>query len=420
MVINILIFLAGLIIYAGYGIPGLCYILGATVVTYLAGLLIKKHRWVMWVSIGLNVLMLLAVKLQTVVGFEILAPLGMSYFTLQIISYNVDIYKNKYEPERNLFRYGLFVTYIPHLFVGPIERYDTMRPALFENRKITWEGILNGAARLMWGLFKKFVIAARAGVIVSAISADTEKFSGAFALLAMLMYSVQLYADFSGGIDMVLGVSKMLGVKMSENFDAPYFAQSFQEFWRRWHITLGAWLREYVYIPLGGNRKGKVRKVINMIITFLVSGLWHGVNYIFWGLFNGIFVSVGERLKTKWKTLNRVGTFILITLLWSFFVWSDGLTAMKMAASVFTTFNYGELFAAIGTLGLNLGEWIVFLVAVIVLWGYDVFKEKIWNRFKALCPAGKMAVICGTALVVLIFGMYGIGFNAEEFIYSRF
>ena len=158
MVINVLIFLAGLIIYAGYGIYGLCYILGATVVTYLAGLLIKKHRWVMWISVGLNVLMLLAVKLQTVVGFEILAPLGLSYFTLQIISYNVDIYKNKYEPERNLFRYGLFVTYIPHLFVGPIERYDTMRPALFENRRITWEGILNGAARLMWGLFKKFVI----------------------------------------------------------------------------------------------------------------------------------------------------------------------------------------------------------------------------------------------------------------------
>ena len=420
MIINILIFIIGLVIYAGYGIAGLAYMAGAVLVTYFAGLLIKKHRWVMYVSVGLNVLMLLAVKLQPALGYELIAPMGLSYFTLQIIAYNVDIYKDKHEPEKSLFRYALFVTYLPHLFVGPIEKYEVMHKNLFEDRKITWEGIFAGAARVMWGLFKKFVIAARAGVIVSAISADAEQFSGAFALLAVLMYSAQLYADFSGGIDMVLGVSQMLGIKMSENFDAPYFAQSFKEFWRRWHITLGAFLREYVYIPLGGNRKGKVRQVINTIITFLVSGLWHGVSYIFWGLFNGIFVSVGDRLKTKCKTLNRVCTFILVSLLWAFFVWSDALTAMKMVGSIFTNFNYSALFANISALGLNLGEWIVFFAGCIILWIYDMFKEKIWNKFRCLCPAGKLAVICSVGFVVLVFGMYGIGFNAEEFIYSRF
>lgn len=420
MIINVLIFLVGLLVYAGYGVPGLVYLLAVTLVTYGAGLLIPKHRWVMWVSVGLNAAALVAVKLQPVLGFELLAPLGISYFTFQVISYNADIYRGKYEPERNLFRYALFVTYLPHLFIGPIERYDRLGPALFENRRIDWDGISSGGARALWGAFKKLVIASRAGVIVSAISADPSRFRGAFALAAMLMYSIQLYADFSGGMDMVIGLSRMLGVRLSENFDAPYFSQSFQEFWRRWHITLGSWLREYVYIPLGGNRKGKLRKYLNTVITFLVSGLWHGANYVLWGLINGIFVCFGEKLKTRWKLLNQAVMVLLVSVLWSFFIWPDALTALEMIGSLFTTFNYGALAAQIGTLGLELGEWIVLIGAVAVLWVYDVKKERIGGSFAGLCPAGRTAVICILALIVLVFGMYGIGFNAEEFIYSRF
>ena len=420
MIVNILIFLAGLVIYAGYGWVGLAYLLGATALSYLAGLLIPKHRWVMWLSVAANAAVLVIVKLQPVTGWEFLAPMGLSYFTLQIISYNVDIYKGRFAPERNLFRYGLYITYIPHLFVGPIERYDQMGPALFENRRITWDGISAGAMRAVWGLFKKFVIAARAGQVVSAISANPESLTGAYALFAMVMYSIQLYADFSGGIDMVLGGSRMLGITLSENFDAPYFSQSFQEFWRRWHITLGSWLRNYIYIPLGGNRKGKARKTLNLIITFLVSGLWHGIHYLLWGLVNGIFVAVGEKLKTPCKFLNQAVTFLLVSLLWSFFVWPDALTAVKMVGSVFTTFNYGALAAGILELGLNVGEWIVLIMAVALLWVCDVFREKLRARFAAMSPAARVAVVGVLGLVVLVFGMYGIGFNAEEFIYSRF
>lgn len=420
MIVNILIFLAGLVIYAGYGIPGLAYILAATALSYLAGRLIPKHRWVMPVSVALNALVLLLVKLQPVTGMEFAAPLGISYFTLQIIGYNVDVYRGKYAPERNLLRYGLYVTYLPHIFLGPIEGYASFRSAVFENRRFSWDGISGGAARALWGLFKKLAIAARAGVLVSAISADPEQFRGAYALAAMVLYSVQLYADFSGGIDIVLGVSRMLGIRLSENFDAPYFSESFQEFWRRWHITLGAWLREYIYIPLGGNRKGKARKLLNSIVTFLVSGAWHGIHYLLWGLINGIFVSCGEKFKTKWKTLNRGATFLLVSILWSFFVWPDTMTALRMIGSLFTTFNYGAFFAGIGALGLELGEGIVLIAAVLVLWGYDVFRQRIRERFYGLCPAGRLAVIGVIALVVLVFGMYGIGFNAEAFIYSRF
>ena len=420
MMMNVLIFLAGLCIYGGYGIPGLIYILAVTALSYGAGLLIPKHRWVMPAFVAVNAMILVAVKLQPVTGMELLAPMGISYFTLQIISYHVDIHRGKLKPERNLLHYGLFVTYLPHVFLGPIERYESFHRAFFDERRITWDGISGGAARILWGAFKKLCIASRAGVLVGAISADPAEFRGAYALAAMLLYSVQLYADFSGGIDMVLGVSRMLGVKLSENFDFPYSSETFQEFWRRWHMTLGSWLREYVYIPLGGNRKGKVRKFINLIITFLVSGLWHGVHYLLWGLFNGIFVAFGNKCKTPWRIVNQIGTFLMVSVLWSFFVWPETMTALQMIGSLFTTFNYGAFFAGIGELGLNLGEGIVFAVSVVVLWGFDICRDRLEKIFDGLCPALRLAVIGGLGLVVLVFGMYGIGFNAEEFIYSRF
>lgn len=417
---NILILVFGLLVYAGYGIAGLVYLLTVALLTYAAGLLIPRRPWVLWLSVGANVLMLCLVKLQPVTGMDIPAIMGVSYISFQVISYNVDIYRGKYEPERNLLRYSLFVTYLPHVFIGPIERYDHFRLTAFHGRRISWDGLSLGGIRALWGLFKKLVIASRAGVIVAAVSGSPETYTGAYAMLAMLLYSVQLYADFSGGIDIVLGVSRMLGICMSENFDTPYLSQSVQEFWKRWHITLGSWLRDYVYIPLGGNRKGRLRKYLNTVVTFLVSGLWHGASYVLWGLINGILVCFGEKMKTRFAILNRIGTFILITFLWCFFVWPDALTALKMAGSVFTTCNYGALASEILQLGLNIGEWMVLVAGVLALGGYDICKSRLNGRMEALCPAGRTAVICALGLIILVFGMYGIGFDASEFIYSRF
>lgn len=415
----ILIFLAGLAVYAGYGIAGLVYLLAVTVGSYLLGLGIPKRRWLLWVSVVFHTGALLLVKAQPVLRWPLLAPLGISYFTLQILSYHIDLYRGKYEPERNFLHYGLYITYLPHIFIGPIEPYPKMKQALL-GRRFRWDGISAGAARALWGLFKKLVIASRVGVIVSAISADPAAYRGPYALIAMALYSLQLYADFSGGIDCVLGVSQMLGIPLSENFDAPYFSQSFQEFWRRWHITLGAWLREYVYIPLGGNRKGKVRKALNLIVTFLVSGLWHGVHYLLWGLFNGIFVAFGTRLATRSKTFNRVCTFLLVSLLWSFFIWPDTVTALRMIGSVFTDFGYGTALNAIAAMGLTAGDWIVLGCAVAALWLFDWKAAAVRDWFSRLTPAGRTAVLGLLVWLVLVFGMYGMGFNASAFIYSRF
>lgn len=417
---SILIFAVGLLIYAGYGMVGIAYLAAATTLTYLLGRLIPKNRWILWIGIGWNVAVVSLLKLQGILPLKLLAVMGVSYFSLQSISYLTDIYRGKFPPEKRFFRFALYFTYLPHLFIGPIERYDVFAPQLFEQRRMCWNSAFHGCARALWGGLKKLVIAARLGVVIGQIASAPDKYSGAYALVAMLLYSLQLYADFSGGMDMVIGLSEILGIRMSENFDRPYFSQSVKEFWNRWHMSLGSWLRDYVYIPLGGNRTGKVRKVINTLVTFLASGFWHGVNYLLWGLFNGFLVSLGNKLTTRSKTVNRTITFILISLLWSFFIWPDAKTALHMMLSVVTVFNYGDVFSCIADMGLTIGDWIVLAVALMVLWQYDWHKQKIENWFCAHGAAVKTAVIGTLAILVLVFGMYGIGFEADDFIYSRF
>ena len=418
MILNLLLFISGLLVYADYGIPGFLYLAGAMTVAYALGRLIPKYKWLLWPGVAANGLWLLLLKLQPVTGMSLLAPLGISYFTLRIISYMADVYKGVQTPEKNIFRFGLTMTYLPHLFLGPIEPYGTMANALFADRRITWTGIGDGLVRLAWGGFKKLVIAARLGVVIGTITQG--EYSGAYALAACLLYSIQLYADFSGGIDMVLGISRALGIRLSENFDSPYLSESIQEFWRRWHITLGAWFRKYLYIPLGGSRKGTLRKMLNTMIVFLVSGIWHGIEYLLWGIGHGIGVLFGKKLQTKSKLLNRLGTTLVVSLLWAFFVWPTAATAGKMLLSIFTTFNYGAFFGGMGELGLTLGDWIVLGVSVVILTVYDGWAAKwrtLWATFR---PWAKTAVIGALALLVVLFGMYGIGFNAESFIYSRF
>ena len=229
MVLRILIFLVSLLAYGSYGLPGLGCLSAATAVSYLAARAYAKAPWLTWVSIAVTGASLVLLKLEPYTAWGLLAPMGVSYFTLRLISYNADVAKGKIPPEVDFFRFALYAVYLPYMFIGPMEAYD---PHRFDHPRFTWEGLFQGAARILWGGFKKLVIAARIGVVIATVTGDTETYRGLFALLAMLLYSVQLYADFSGGIDMVLGISRILGISLSENFDTPYFAQSFQEFWR--------------------------------------------------------------------------------------------------------------------------------------------------------------------------------------------
>ena len=416
MVSDFILLIISLGVCAGYGIPGLICILAEILLSWILGFFLKGRKLLLWCGIAVFGGALILLRLEPVTGLGLMAPLGISYYTLKLISYDTDVCRGKCEPEKNLLEYAVYAAYLPELFLGPINRYDASRRGCH----ITPEGLKEGLFRALIGLFKKLVIAARAGAAVSAISGQPQDYGGAYALFAMLLYSVQLYADFSGGIDIVLGISRMLGRTVTENFERPYFSETIQEFWRRWHITLGQWLKDYIYIPLGGSRKGRFRKYVNTLITFLVSGLWHGLNYMLWGLLNGIFVCTGNGLKTRFKHLNRAVTFLLVSLMWAFFIWEEPGMALGKIASVFTTFNYAAAMSSLTTLGLSGVQWIILAAGTAMLLLYDIYGKKLWAKVSKLSPAGITAAVCALALLIMTFGFYGIGFDAEAFIYSRF
>lgn len=426
MVLEFVIFSVGLAVYAGYGAAGLAYLTAATVFAYAAGRLIPRFPWVMWVSVAANALALLLVKLQPVTAMELPAILGISYLTLKVISYHVDLYRGKYPPEENFLRIGLYVTYLPQLFLGPIERYDRFRVAAFEERNINWEGISAGGARILWGLFKKLVIAARAGMVVSGITADPAAYRGPFALAAMVMYYLQLYADFSGGIDVIIGISRMLGIRVSENFRMPYLAESVQEFWRRWHISLSTWFREYIYIPLGGNRKGKVRTAFNKLAVFFCTGLWHGasLNFIVWGLINGGFMMV-ESYKLintdKWYRPFRHIYAVFVTLI--AFVFFRAETLSDACTFIGKMFSFGTISSGEQTAMFMQQLSPLFIITLCLA---VVFSMPVWQtlgkkiRSKELIAYGEAGsyVISLVLLAMCIITLSSSSYN--PFIYFRF
>lgn len=409
-------------VYASLGIKSLLYIIISSVTTYIATLLFQKNKYkklILILTLIINIGILVIIKSELIKN--IIVPLGISYYTFQVVSYLIDVYRNKYKPEKNIAKYFVYTMYFPYLFIGPINRFDDISDSLFkEDKKINLSSMYNGILRIGWGFFKKLLIANRINVLIATITQNPSEYNGAFALFAMLLYSIQLYADFSGGIDIVIGFSKVLQINVKENFDTPYISQNIQEFWRRWHISLSSWFRDYVYIPLGGNRCSKLRHYFNTIIVFLLSGLWHCINYVLWGLLHAIFLILGKFITTKNKYLNITVTFLIVSFLWSFFIWPTTLESLQMIGSVFTTFNYSELFNNILNLGLNLANYIVLIISVILLIIYDLKREKINSKLKSLKTEHKLILFAGLVWVILIFGMYGIGFNASEFIYNKF
>lgn len=419
---NIILLIISALIYVSYGIQNFIYILFSLLTSFFVAkhLKGKSGKILLVATIAINAIVLIFVKLLPYTKINIIAPLGISYFTLQVISYLVDVYKEKYEYEKNILNYALYIMYIPHLFIGPITRYNEVKNQINSKRKITINNFLNGSLRICYGLFKKLIIAGRVSIVITLISQNTSTYNGSYALFAMLLYSVLLYTDFSGGIDVVLGISKMLGITLPENFNSPFLAQNIKEFWRRWHISLSAWLKDYIYIPLGGSRCSKLKKSVNVIITFLVSGLWHGINYIVWGILHGIFVIIGDKFNTKSKCFNRTVNFVIISILWSFFIWNNNITALKMIGSVFTEFNMANLCSNFLKLGLSTIDWIIIALSTISVMIFDIRKDKIIKKVKNLKIENRLIIICGLALIILVFGIYGIGFNVNEFIYSKF
>ena len=254
-------------------------------------------------------------------------PLGLSFHTFQAMSYTIEVYRGNQKAERNFTVYSLYVMFYPQLVAGPIERPQHVLPQLKEFRPYNRDNVKEGLARMLWGFFKKVVIADRLAMVVDHTFSNNYQCSSGALFTGAVFYSFQIYCDFSGYSDIALGAAKVMNINLMENFNQPYRSRSISEFWSRWHISLSGWFRDYLYVPLGGNRKGEIRRKINVLIVFLVSGLWHGANltFVVWGLLHGLLVTIfaGKTKKmTKTKTGKTAGmmlTFLLVTFLWIFF-----------------------------------------------------------------------------------------------------
>lgn len=257
---------------------------------------------------------------------KIILPVGISFYTFQALSYVIDVRRGKVAVENGFIKLALYISFFPQLVAGPIVKAADFLPQLRQDKRVTTENIKTGIQIFVFGLFKKIVLADHLSVFVDDVFGKPSAFHWATILLAVVSYSIQIYFDFSGYSDMATGCAKCLGYDFNRNFNLPYISQSVTEFWRRWHISLSTWLKEYLYIPLGGNRKGKLRQYINLFLTMLLGGLWHGANwtFVFWGGLNGLALCVNKLLPKKEKrfvlqVLGIVGTFCFISFTWIFF-----------------------------------------------------------------------------------------------------
>ncbi len=260
--------------------------------------------------------------------FNVLLPLAISFYTLQVVGYLFDVYKGKVKPEKHLGHFAIFVCFFPQLSAGPIERSTTLLPQLKKKYTFDYGQVADGAKLFLFGLFKKLVIADNLGIVVDRAFDALPTYKGFALILIVIFYSWQIYMDFSGYTDMARGIAKMVGINLLENFNLPYLATSVQNFWRRWHISFSSWLRDYIYFPLGGNRKGLVRTVINTLAVFTISGLWHGASWHFvvWGILHGIAISIERVVKKLFGEIVAIPHWIqvvyaycLITIFWIFF-----------------------------------------------------------------------------------------------------
>lgn len=445
-------------------------ILFSTVITYFSGLVIGKvksrtaKKWTVAVSFLANLAVLgffkyfdfflhnlnkvLAAAHLSVIEnpFSFLLPVGISFYTFQALSYTVDVYRGKVEPEKNLLKYALFVSFFPQLVAGPIERTENLLGQIhrMDREKVfDYEKFVSGFAMMLWGLFMKMVIADRLSLFVDGVFDNLYMVGTVETVLAAIAFAFQIYGDFAGYSAVAIGAARVMGFELMENFNAPYFATSVGDFWHRWHISLSTWFRDYLYIPLGGNRKGKARKYLNLMITFFASGFWHGAawTFIIWGGLHGLYQVIGELMKPvrnklcsmlKMKTdvfsfkLGKVlGTFVLVDFAWVFFR-ADSFEQLALFFNrMFTRFNPWVLFnERLFTFGIDRKEWGILAVALLLLFLVDLLryckeltlgdfllKQNLWFRY---------AVMVLLVAAILVYGEYGINFDSNQFIYFRF
>lgn len=446
----------------------------STVITYSSGLLLERIKQAPWndtrqmkwkkltvaVSFVLNLAVLFffkyinfaisiisaifrAVHIElNVPDFDIILPVGISFYTFQALSYTMDVYRDEICAEKKFFQYALFVSFFPQLVAGPIERSKNLLKQLERAQKFDFETARDGFLLMLWGFFLKIVLADRIAIFVDVVYSDEWNYGGCYLIIATILFAIQIYCDFYGYSVIAMGAAQILGIRLMENFEAPYLSLSVAEFWRRWHISLSSWLKDYLYVPLGGSRKGRLRKYWNKMIVFLVSGLWHGADFSFvvWGMVNGLYQITGEvlspvrnRIVSAFK-LNReslghrmvhvIGTFLLVDFSWIFFRASDFRDALRIIKQMVTVKNPWIFFdGSLYECGLDSKNFWLMIFCICILFFADFCKKKgiqirkiiekqdYWFRYGFIAFA-----IWG----IVTFGVWGPGYSEVNFIYFQF
>ncbi|RPI00708.1 MAG: MBOAT family protein [Calditrichaeota bacterium] len=358
---------------------------------------------------------------------NVLLPVGISFYTFQALSYTIDVYRNRIPAERHLGIFSLYIMFFPQLVAGPIERATRLLPQFYEEKHFDEARIISGLRWMLWGMFKKIVIANRLAIYVDAIYSNAEQHTGLTLLIATYLFAFQIYCDFSGYSDIAIGAARVLGFDLMKNFNRPYFSKTIPEFWSRWHISLSTWFRDYLYIPLGGNRKGEKRMLLNLFIVFFISGVWHGANWTFliWGGLHAVY-AVTSKITLPWRDrwvqkmhipqplINgwRIFvTFQLVCLSWIYFR-ANSLQSANFILKQIITKPWGELFIP------ALDQFMYGLIAVVILLivdsSYEFFRlpQRFYRQPRYLRWAAYSVVI----IIMVLIGV----FNESQFIYFQF
>ncbi len=361
--------------------------------------------------------------------FDIILPVGISFFTFQATGYMIDVYRGDIKAEHNFLKYALFVSFFPQLVAGPIERSRNLLTQLDKTYYFEFERIKHGIFIMLYGYFLKMCIADRAAILVDFVYSN-DMASGVQIAFATFIFSFQIYCDFAGYSTIAMGTSKILGINLMQNFSAPYFAFSFKDFWHRWHISLSTWFRDYLYIPLGGSRKGRIRKELNILIVMLISGLWHGagLQFIAWGFFNGVFQVFDDltfKLREKVPKIVQISfNFVLLCLCWLFF----RAASLSIAICNLKKIVYNPEFTSlvkntIDKYGMNEREIVFLIISIVLLMIIDFYKYKGVSLQETLFSKKwyvQTAFFVVGITIIVVFGVWGAGYNAANFIYFQF
>ena len=461
--------IGSLLFGAGGGIQIILYPLAMTSIVYSAAIIIentdkkerKKRRLFLTLIVLILLVVLALVKCDAKINLKfinVMFPIGISYYTFSLISYLADIYWGKDRAERNLFRLFLFVIYFPKIIQGPISRHKDLARQLAERHYFSYQDFCFGLQLMIWGFFKKLVISERAGIVVSQAIGNYDNYGGGILFIATILSAVQIYCDFSGYMDIAIGASQTLGIRLEQNFDHPFFSKSAAEFWRRWHITLGTWFKDYVYMPLVisprliklsgwirkhvGKQAGKaVMTIIPLTAVWILTGVWHGtgLNYIVWGMYWGsiiIFSTLcNKKMKrlTEWLHINtRSSSWKIFQIIRTFLLFSFGrlitvpgnlAVSVKILKKFVIDLRIWELVdGTIYTLGLDRINFQFMLLCIGILWTVSLLQKRgrIREEIAKWNFAFRCMFYCAAIWSVMVFGMYGPNYDANAFLYMNF